>query len=53
MKYTIWQNFGLEGWQPTEFNDKGSALNAIQAGIPVEFRITQEVVLSLKEGVEK
>lgn len=48
MKYTIWQNFGLEGWKPEEFNDAESALKAIKAGILVPFRITQEVSLCLK-----
>lgn len=45
MIITVWHNNGLEGWCPWEYDSAESVLEAIKAGIPVPFRITQEVSL--------
>jgi len=47
-KYTVWINYGMEGWQPNDFETADEALKFIQGGnIYGAFRITGEVILKL------
>jgi len=47
-KYTIWINYGMEGWQPEKHMDMGEVVEFIKSGgIYGEIRITTEVHLTI------
>lgn len=50
MKYTIWQDLGYAGWQPTDYETKEDFLEALLLPSYGRIRITTDVEIDVKEA---
>lgn len=53
MKYTLWIDYGLEGWAPYDFDSIAGCLDRLGHFSTEGYRITRNVTLGEQDGVRE